>query len=66
MNGEQLFRVRSCACGNKKLKLIDSYWTCPRIHCDKCGAWAIGNTRQNVVDEWNRCVGLEIVQKNNH
>ena len=38
-----------------KHKLIDGYWTSPRIHCKKCGAWVIADTQEDAVKEWNRC-----------
>ncbi len=48
------YAVNICVCSSKDITLIDGPWTSPRIHCNKCGAWAIGDTRQDVVKRWNR------------
>jgi len=54
---DEEYAVSICACGSRDMSLIDGPWTSPRIHCNKCGAWAIGNTRQDVVKRWNKKKG---------
>jgi len=48
------YGVKVCSCGVEGcLHCIDGYWTDPRIHCNNCGAWCIGNSRGDVVRRWN-------------
>ncbi|KKM06461.1 hypothetical protein LCGC14_1743830 [marine sediment metagenome] len=58
---EKEYAVKICVCGNRDIKLIDGPWTDPRVHCNKCGAWAIGNTREDVVKRWNGLSRNEIL-----
>lgn len=59
---EKEYSVSVCSCGSKDLSLIDGPWTSPRIHCNKCGGWTIGKTRQDVVKRWNRSVEISLQQ----
>lgn len=57
------YKLYVCTCGCKRLRLTNGPWLDPMITCKKCGAWALGDTQQDVVNRWNKSVLMTLEQR---
>jgi hypothetical protein len=57
MPDEKAYPVLACVCGSTDIKAMNDPLFMPRIECQKCYRFTVGDTVEQVIERWNK--GIE-------